>query len=286
MGLNIDPEGIYIDVTYGSGGHSKAILRRLTTGKLIVFDQDQESVKNKIIGDKRFTMINKNFKNLKLELKKLGGNTINGLIADLGVSSHHFSDNGRGFSFQYDARLDMRMDNNSQKDAVFILNQYDRKNLERIFFEHADFHNKRLITDKIIFARVKKPILTTFDLKEIFQGFVSSRNENKFFARLFQAIRIEVNDELNVLKSLLLQTLDLLSSSGRLVVISYHSLEDVLVKRFMKFGHFSNTPEKDFFGKVSTPFKVITKSPISPREEELKSNSRSRSAKLRICEKL
>ncbi len=285
-GLQINPEGVYVDVTFGGGGHSKAILNNLTTGRLIAFDQDQDALKNQINNDKRFQMINSNFRHLETELRKINILSINGLIADLGVSAYQFTDNGRGFSLQYDTILDMRMDKNSIKDARFVLNKYNQENLNRIFKEHADFFNPSSISSRIIQFRKKKVINTTFEFKSIFQNMVSVKNENKFFARLFQAVRIEVNDELNCLKELLIQAKNILSPSGRIVAIAYHSLEDVIVKRFMKFSSFSNDHQKDFFGNTSPAFKVITKKPITASDLELKLNNKSRSAKLRICEKI
>ncbi|MAQ47846.1 MAG: 16S rRNA (cytosine(1402)-N(4))-methyltransferase [Flavobacteriales bacterium] len=285
-GLKIKPEGIYVDVTFGGGGHSKEILKKLTTGSLIAFDQDQDSLINNIQEDNRFIMIHSNFRHIRLKLQQIGISMVDGIIADLGVSSHHFSDNGRGFSLKYDSIIDMRMDKKLQKDGRYILNTYNQQNLDRIFREHADFNNPRSISSAIIEARKIKEITTTFDFKKIFNSIVNKQYENKFFARLFQAVRIEVNDELNALKELLVQSKDILKPSGRLVVIAYHSLEDVLVKRFMKFGNFLNFQEKDFFGRAKSSFKVITKKPIIPSEFELKNNTKSRSAKLRICEKI
>ena len=285
-GLKIKSDGLYVDATFGGGGHSQEILKHLTSGQLIAFDQDQEAVKNKILGDKRFIMINTNFENLKKELKKLNISTIDGLIADLGVSSYQFSDNKRGFSLKYDASIDMRMNKNSPKDGVFILNKYSREELNRIFKEHADFKNPQSIVNGIIQQREKKSITTTFDFKSIFQNMISKQFQNKFFARLFQAIRIEVNNEINVLKSLLKQAEELLNSEGRLVIISYHSIEDKIVKNFMKYGNLDNSQEMDFFGNQKRVFRVLTKKPVTPSDEEIKLNNRSRSAKLRICEKL
>ena len=285
-GLKIKPEGVYVDVTFGGGGHSKEILKNLTKGALIAFDQDMDSLVNKIKGDNRFTMINSNFRHLKVKLQQIGLSSVDGIIADLGVSAHHFSDNGRGFSLKYDSIIDMRMDKNLKKDGRFILNKYNQLNLDRVLKEHADFNNPRPISSAIINARKVKAITTTFDLKNIFKTITNKQNENKFFARLFQAIRIEVNDELNALKELLEQSKDVLKPSGRLVVIAYHSLEDVLVKRFMKFGHFLNKQEKDFFGRSKHIFSLITKKPIVPTNSELRKNKKSRSAKLRICEKI
>ena len=211
---------------------------------------------------------------------------IDGLIADLGVSAHHFTNNQRGFSVKYNASLDMRMDHNLETTAFDILNNYNRKNLARIFREHSDFKSPNFIVNSIINFREKKTINTTFDFKNIFNINIPKNKENQFFARLFQAIRIEVNDEINSLKELLKQSLEMLNPSGRLVIISYHSIEDKIIKSFMKFGHFSNYACKDFFGNMLFPFRVITKKPITPSKIELKNNNKSRSAKLRICEKL
>jgi len=285
-GLNIVPNGIYVDATFGGGGHSKLILNQLSKGKLVAFDQDEKAVQNKISGDNRFIMINKNFRYLKDQLESAGISSIDGLIADLGVSGYHFTNNNRGFSIKYNSTIDMRMDKNLEKNGVFILNNYNRQDLIRIFRDHSDFHHPKNFVDEILLFREKQPIKTTFDFKNIFIKHVSQKNENKFFARLFQAIRIEVNDEINALKDLLTQSLELLKASGRLVVISYHSVEDRIVKNFMKFGNFSNSADKDFFGNPLQPFKILTKKPIIPLDKEIKLNNKSRSAKLRICEKL
>ena len=285
-GLNISPKGIYVDATFGGGGHSRSIISKLSGGKLIGFDQDKAALVNVIDNDNRFTMINKNFRYLKESLLNLNIHSIDGLIADLGVSSYQFSNNNRGFSLKYDANLDMRMDYDLEKDAADILNNYNAKNLSRIFREHADFNSPNFIVKKILDARKKQSINTTFEFKQLFGSAISGKQENKFFARLFQAIRIEVNDELNCLKELLKQSLEILNPSGRLVVISYHSLEDKIVKNFMKFANFSNSPAKDFFGNPSLPFKVITKRPIVASDAEVKFNNKARSAKLRVCEKL
>lgn len=283
-GLDIKPNGVYIDVTFGGGGHSKQILNVLLNGKLIAFDQDSEAIRNTIKADSRFTMIHDNFRHIKKALAKRNIISIDGLIADLGVSSYQFSDNNRGFSLKYDAPLDMRMNNKVSKDGVFILNNYNQSELNRIFKNHADFHSPNVISKPIMQARRFNKINTVQDLKDIFSN-VSAIHNIKFLARIFQAIRIEVNQELEALKEMLGQSLELLNPSGRLVVISYHSLEDRLVKNFMKFGNFSGLHEKDFFGNLLTPFEIVTKKPITPTDLELNKNNRSRSAKLRICSK-
>ena len=285
-GLMINPNGIYVDSTFGGGGHAKSILNKLKKGRLIAFDQDKAALKNSIKDDLRFIMINKNFRYLKQQLELLGISTIDGLIADLGVSAYHFTDNNRGFSLKYNSSIDMRMDGDIDQNGAHILNTYSRKDLSRIFREHADFKNPKFIVDPIVNSRVQNPINTTFELKDLFPQVIQSENKNKFFARIFQAIRIEVNDELTALKELLQQCLDIIKPSGRLVIISYHSIEDRLVKSFMKFGNFRNSPNKDFFGNPSRPFRIINKKPITPSITELKSNNKSRSAKLRICEKI
>ena len=244
--LRVIPDGIYVDVTFGGGGHSRLILDKIQNGKVVAFDQDKETLKNTINDDERFIMINKNFRLLKDELAMLGVFSIDGLIADLGVSAYHFTNNNRGFSLKYDSVLDMRMDTSSKKDGLFVVNKYDQKNLARIFKQYADFNNPNFIVNAIISARSKKIIKTTFDLKSTLRDYVPYKNQNQFFARIFQAIRIEVNDEICALKELLKQALDILKPKGRLVVISYHSKEDKLVKSFMKFGNFLNTPNQDF----------------------------------------
>jgi 16S rRNA (cytosine1402-N4)-methyltransferase len=285
-GLKIKPNGIYVDVTFGGGGHSREIIKSIIEGKLIAFDQDKEAIKNKIIDKKNFMIFNKNFKNLKTQLNSINIFAIDGLIADLGVSAYQFTDNERGFSLKYDANLDMRMDQDLEKTAFDVINKYNRENLSRIFKDYADFKNPNFIVDEIISSRNSKIIQTTFDLKKIFNNKTIGLKDNKFFARIFQAIRIEINDEINILKELLSQSLELLRPKGRLVVISYHSAEDKIVKSFMKYGNFLNTPKKDFFGNISTPFRLVTKKPIVPSVTEINQNNKSRSAKLRICEKL
>ena len=284
--LRVIPDGIYVDVTFGGGGHSRLILDKIQNGKVVAFDQDKETLKNTINDDERFIMINKNFRLLKDELAMLGVFSIDGLIADLGVSAYHFTNNNRGFSLKYDSVLDMRMDTSSKKDGLFVVNKYDQKNLARIFKQYADFNNPNFIVNAIISARSKKIIKTTFDLKSTLRDYVPYKNQNQFFARIFQAIRIEVNDEICALKELLKQALDILKPKGRLVVISYHSKEDKLVKSFMKFGNFLNTPNQDFFGNITKPFNQITKKPIVPSLDEVNSNNKARSAKMRVCEKI
>ena len=231
-------------------------------------------------------MINSNFRNIEGSLRELGIDKINGIIADLGVSSHQFSDNNRGFSIKYDAKIDMRMDKRLLKTGRFIVNNYTKQDLNRVLKEHSDFNKPGVISNHIIHSRSTMPIETVFDLKRVFDGVIPMRYQNKFFARLFQAIRIEVNDEINSLKDMLNQAKNLLDSSGRIVVISYHSVEDKIVKNFMKYGNLDNNYQKDFFGNKINHFKLLTKKPITPTELELRRNHKSRSAKMRVCEKI
>jgi 16S rRNA (cytosine1402-N4)-methyltransferase len=283
-GLNINPAGIYVDVTFGGGGHSKEILKHLTTGKLYAFDQDVDAIKNKI-DDPRFTLIQQNFRYLKNFLKLYNALPIDGLLADLGVSSHQFDEADRGFSTRFDAKLDMRMDQNAKQTASDILNTYSEEDLKRIFKLYGEVDNAGKLAYVIFHARKERQIETVNDLKITIDKCVRRGKENQYYAQVFQALRIEVNKELDVLKDLLIQSLDVLKPGGRLVVISYHSLEDRLVKNFTRTGKFEGELEKDFFGNPITPFTQITRKPIMPGEEEVKENSRARSAKLRIVEK-
>lgn len=283
-GLNINPEGIYVDVTFGGGGHSREILKHLTTGKLYAFDQDADAVKNKI-DDPRFILIQQNFKFLKNFLKLYNALPIDGLLADLGVSSHQFDEAGRGFSTRFDTKLDMRMDQNSALTAAEILNTYSEADLKRIFRLYGEVDNAGYLASMIYHNRKDKEIQTVNDLKTMITKCVKRGKENQYYAQVFQALRIEVNRELDVLQDLLLQTLDILKPGGRAVIMSYHSLEDRLVKNFFKSGKFEGDVEKDFYGNQLTPFTMITRKPIVPGEKEVEENPRSRSAKLRIAEK-
>jgi 16S rRNA (cytosine1402-N4)-methyltransferase len=283
-GLNINPEGIYVDVTFGGGGHSREILKHLTTGKLYAFDQDDDAVKNKI-DDPRFVMIKQNFRYLKNFLKLYNALPIDGLLADLGVSSHQFDEAERGFSIRFDAKLDMRMDQNGKVTAADVLNTYSEEDLKRIFRIYGEVDNAGYLASIIFHSRKTKAIETVNDLKVTITKCVKRGKENQYYAQVFQALRIEVNKELEVLEELLTQSLEVLKPNGRLVVMSYHSLEDRLVKNFMRSGKFEGEVEKDFFGNQLTPFKQITRKPIVPTEEELGLNTRSRSAKLRVAEK-
>lgn len=283
-GLNIDPEGIYVDVTFGGGGHSREIIKHLTTGKLFAFDQDPDAVQNSI-NDERFVLIQQNFRYMKNFLKMYKALPVKGVLADLGVSSHQFDVAERGFSIRFDAPLDMRMDKNAKLSAINVLNEYTDEQLKKIFKEYGELPNAWKVATEIVKNREAGAIDTVFKLKAAVASCAPKYKDNQFYAQLFQAIRIEVNQEIEVLKEFLMQTVEVLDKGGRLVVMSYHSLEDRLVKNFIKKGKFEGELEKDFYGNPITPFKVIGSKPIVPSERELKENSRSRSAKLRIAEK-
>ncbi len=284
-GLKIDDEGIYVDATFGGGGHSLEILKSLSKkGRLVSFDQDPDSINNSY-EESNFYFVNENFKYMKRFLKNLGFSKVNGILADLGVSSFQINTPARGFSYRYDAALDMRMNKNNTLDAMKVINSYNHENLSKILFEYGDIKNSKKISEEIIKARTLNKINTTFDLNKILKPLYPERYLNKNLSRIYQAIRIEVNKELDVLKSFLEQTSELLLPGGRLCVISYHSLEDRMVKRYITNGNFSTTAEKDLYGNSSVPFKKIGKM-IQPSAVELKENIRSRSAKLRIAEKI
>lgn len=282
-GLEIKPDGVYVDVTFGGGGHSREILKRLgPNGKLIAFDQDPDALKNKL-DDPRFVFVDQNFQFLKNWVRLCGYKQVDGIIADLGVSSHQFDSSQRGFSIRFDAPLDMRMDQKRKKTAADILNQYEEKTLINLLKHYGEVENAHKIARAIIAAR---PVKTTGELINIINSFAPKMKEHKFQAQVFQALRIEVNEELEVLKQMLQQACDILKTNGRLSVISYHSLEDRLVKDFFKTGNFEGEPQKDFFGNLQRPLKPTQSKPIIPSEEEINENTRARSAKLRIAEKL
>ena len=284
-GLNIKPDGIYVDVTFGGGGHSKEILSRLgTKGKLFAFDQDEDALAN-ALQDERFVLINENFRHIKRFLRFYGVKSVDGILADLGVSSHQFDVAERGLSTRFDAGLDMRMSQKNDLNAYRVVNEYDEPNLRRVFLDYGELKSAPALAKTIIEARENQPIKTTDELKEVLARHLPERVRNKILAQIYQAIRIEVNQEMDVLKEFLEQSLEILNPKGRLSVISYHSLEDRLVKRFMKNGMFQGEPERDFFGNFSVPFKTIGKL-IVPDNEEIKLNNRARSAKLRIAEKI
>lgn len=282
-GLRIDPEGTYVDVTFGGGGHSREILSRLTTGKLIAFDQDPDS-KNNIIQDDRFTFVNHNFTYLTNFLKLYHNGPVDGILADLGVSSHQFDMGIRGFSTRFDAPLDMRMNQNASITAEEIVNNYTEVQLNSILKEYGELKNSYYITKGIIKAREQKPITTTAELTDVVKQYFPPHKLNKYLALVFQALRIEVNDELSALKTLLEDGIKSLKPGGRFVVISYHSLEDRLVKNIFKSGNFKGIIEKDFFGVPQVNILNITGRPIIPSDEEIELNPRARSAKLRIAE--
>ncbi len=284
-GLNIKPDGIYVDVTFGGGGHSKEILKRLgPNGKLFAFDQDEDALAN-ALPDERFTLINENFRFIKRFLRFYSVKNVDGILADLGVSSHQFDVAERGFSTRFDAELDMRMSQKNDLSAYRVVNEYDESNLKRVFLDYGELKNAPVLARTIVEARANRPIKTTDELKEVLVKYLPERIRNKILAQIYQAIRIEVNQEMDVLKEFLEQSLEILNPGGRLSVISYHSLEDRLVKRFMKNGMFEGEPERDFFGNFSVPFKTIGKL-IVPSNDEIKINNRARSAKLRIAEKI
>lgn len=284
-GLNIKPDGVYVDVTFGGGGHSKEILKRLgSNGKLFAFDQDEDAIAN-ALPDERFTLIHENFRFIKRFLRFHGVKSVDGILADLGVSSHQFDVPERGFSTRFEADLDMRMSKRNELDAYKVVNEYDEANLKRVFLDYGELKVAPALARTIVEAREKKEIKTSEELKIVLSKYLPEKVKNKVLAQIYQAIRIEVNQEMGVLKEFLEQSLEILKPEGRLSVISYHSLEDRLVKRFMKNGMFEGEPERDFFGNFSVPFKLIGKL-IVPTEEEIKVNNRARSAKLRIAEKI
>jgi len=284
-GLEIKKDGIYVDVTYGGGGHSKEILKRLgEKGRLIAFDQDAD-VEGNVVKDERLVMVPQNFKYLKNYLKMYGITQIDGLLADLGVSSHQFDVGERGFSIRFDGPLDMRMSKSNLITAAKIVNEYSEEDLIRLFREYGEINNAKKLVFEIVSKRMGSKFKTTTDLIEVAEKLVPGKMKNKYLAQVFQALRIEVNSELDVLKELLIQAKEVLKPSGRLVVITYHSLEDRLVKNFLKKGSFSGELKKDFFGNQLLDFKLITRKPVTPSNEELKINNRARSAKLRIAEK-
>ena len=284
-GLSIKQDGIYVDVTFGGGGHSKEILQHLgPKGKLYAFDQDKDALIN-TIDDSRFTLINENFKYVKRFLRFYGVKEVDGILADFGVSSHQFDVAERGFSTRFDADLDMRMNQNSTLSALNVINDYDEEQLRQVLWQYGELRQAPAMARVIVEERSKLKIKTSDELKSVLKRFLQHKNENKVLAQIFQAIRIEVNQEIEVLKELLLQTPELLKKGGRLSFISYHSLEDRLVKRFIRNGMFEGEPERDVFGNYEVPLKKIGDL-IVPSEQEIKINSRARSAKLRIAEKI
>ena len=284
-GLDIQPDGVYVDVTFGGGGHSKEILSRLSPkGHLYSFDQDADAEKN-IVNDDRFTFVRSNFRYITNWMQYYGVEQIDGLLADLGVSSHHFDDETRGFSFRFDAPLDMRMNKRAGQTAADVLNDYSEEQLADVFYLYGEMKNARRIAKAVCDYRRDKTIQTTADLGEVIEPLMRSEREKKDMARLYQALRIEVNHEMDALRDMLLGATKLLREKGRLSVITYHSLEDRIVKNVMKAGNVEGKVEQDFYGRVTSPFRLVNKVTI-PSDEEQQRNPRSRSAKLRIAEKI
>ncbi|MEZ4968825.1 MAG: 16S rRNA (cytosine(1402)-N(4))-methyltransferase RsmH [Flavobacteriaceae bacterium] len=284
-GLNIKSDGVYVDVTFGGGGHSREILKRLGgNGRLLAFDQDEDALPN-AIDDDRFQLINENFRYIKQFLKFYGIRKVDGILADFGVSSHQFDLAERGFSTRFDADLDMRMSKKNQISAFDVVNVYDYEELRKVLFQYGDLRNANAMAKTIAEQREIAPIKTTDQLKEVLGRYLPKHREHKILAQIYQAIRIEVNQEIQVIKEFLLQVPELLNEGGRLSVISYHSLEDRLVKRFIRAGQFEGEPEKDFYGNIDVPMKKVG-GLVVPSKEEIKQNNRARSAKLRIAERV
>ncbi|PKV49676.1 16S rRNA (cytosine1402-N4)-methyltransferase [Aquimarina sp. MAR_2010_214] len=284
-GLAVKPNGIYVDVTFGGGGHSSEILKRLgPEGKLFAFDQDQDALGN-AIDDDRFTLINENFRFIKRFLRFYGVKKVDGILGDFGVSSHQFDVADRGFSTRFEADLDMRMNQSGEISAYHVINEYDESDLRVMFLQYGELRNAPKLARAIVGARKEGNLKTSVELKEVLKPFLPKHKEHKILAQIYQAIRIEVNQEIEALKEFLIQTTELLDPKGRVSLISYHSLEDRLVKRFIRGGMFEGEPEKDLYGNVSVPFKKVG-GLIVPGEEEIKENNRARSAKLRIAERI
>jgi 16S rRNA (cytosine1402-N4)-methyltransferase len=284
-GLNIKPTGIYVDVTFGGGGHSKLILEKLKGGKLFAFDQDEKTKENDFKNDD-FKLINANFRHLKKFLRMEGVKKIDGLLADLGVSSHQFDKAERGFSIRFEGELDMRMNTDSSLTAKEVINNYSEQELADVLYKYGELTNSRTIAKQIVSSREKSSIITTKDLTDCISHLVPEKKQNQFLARIFQSIRIEVNDEINSLKEMLNSAVDILDTSGRLVIMSYHSLEDRLVKNLFKKGNLEGNLKKDFFGNPQKILNEINRKVIVATEQEINENSRARSAKLRIAEKV
>lgn len=283
--LNIKPDGTYVDVTFGGGGHSREIMKHLgENGRLIAFDQDADAQRNKI-EDKRFEFVDQNFRYLKNFCRLHGAIPVDGILADLGVSSHQFDEAERGFSIRFDAELDMRMNQQSELTAKQVVNTYGEAELHRIFGIYGEIQNAKSLAKTIVTGRLNGPLNTVSDLKNAISGLIPRGKEHKYLAQVFQALRIEVNQELEVLKDFLQQAAEVLGTGGRLVVMSYHSLEDRLVKNFIAKGKFSGEVEKDFYGNDQKPLVAVSRGAITATEDEIKENNRARSAKLRIAVK-
>lgn len=281
----LDPNGTYVDVTFGGGGHSRAIMGKLNDGRLLAFDQDKDAQVN-LIEDDRFYFVRENFRYLKNFVRYFKFDKVDGILADLGVSSHHFDTEERGFSFRFDAPLDMRMDQSAKKSAAEIINTYPEEELTKVFWEYGELKNSRRLAALIVAARQDSTIRTTAELKELALKCRPKGKESKYLAQIYQALRIEVNDEMAVLRELLQSSVDVLAAGGRFSVITYHSLEDRMVKNFFKTGNMSGKVEKDFYGKIQSPFELVNRKVIVPDEREQEENPRSRSAKLRVAERV
>lgn len=284
-GLNIRPDGIYVDVTFGGGGHAMEILKRLKTGRLIAFDQDEDARLNAPV-DKKFLFLNQNFRFLKNNLLFNDIRSIDGLIADLGVSFHQFDEPDRGFTFRQDAPLDMRMNKSGPVTAAHLLKTLDEASLADVFYNFGELTNSRRIAKEIVAARIVKPLTSVNDIIDAIGKLAPYRQKHKFYAKVFQALRIAVNHEIDYLQEMLEQALSVLNSGGRLVIITYHSLEDRVVKNFMKTGNFEGEEKKDFYGNIETPFRIVNRKGTTPGDEEIAINNRARSARLRIAEKI
>jgi 16S rRNA (cytosine1402-N4)-methyltransferase len=286
-GLDITPDGVYVDATLGGGGHARAIFEHLRNGKLYGFDQDEDVVENlDLLEHEEFKFIPVNFRHMKKYLRLNGVNKVDGILADLGVSSHQIDTPGRGFSTRFDAELDMRMDQSAELTAKTIINTYDEASLQRVLGLYGEVRNAKTLASRIVNARAQGPINTISHFKQVINSLVPKYRAHQYLAQVFQALRIEVNQELEALEALLEQSQDLLRLGGRLVVISYHSLEDRLVKNFINKGVFRGEPRKDFYGNLLRPFEPLVKKPLTPSAEEIKRNPRSRSAKLRIAARI
>ena len=286
-GLEIDPGGIYVDATFGGGGHSREIFKRLSTGRLFGFDQDQDARRNlKFFDEKKFSFMPVNFRYMKKYLRLNGVNKVDGILADLGVSSHQIDSPQRGFSTRHQAELDMRMDQTTSLTAREIINSYDETALQGVLSKYGEVRNAKTAASAIVAARRLNPINTVSELKAILKPLAPKNRENKYMAQVFQSLRIEVNDELSALQELLEQSEQLINTGGRLVVVSYHSLEDRLVKNFINKGNFQGRDQKDFYGNIQRPFSAVNRKPITASAQEVAANPRARSAKLRIAERL
>ncbi len=285
-GLAIKPDGIYVDVTFGGGGHSRAIVERLDTGRLFGFDQDDDARANAAgLDPSKFTFVQANFRHIQKFLRVYGIKKVDGILADLGISSHQIDTPGRGFSTRFEGDLDMRMNNKAELTAAEVLNTYSEADLHKIFGMYGEIKNARTAAQLVVMSRQSSPLKTIQQLKQVLSSIAPRGKEFKYFAQVFQALRIEVNEEMKVLEEFLVQTPDLLNPGGRLVVMSYHSLEDRMVKNFIRGGFIDGHMEKDFFGNILKPLEAVTRKPVEASDEELQRNPRSRSAKLRIAEK-